>query len=55
MKLLSALELFYNIHDVANLWKPDRRFQPTMTDTQRATLYADWRKAVQRAKGWARE
>ena len=41
--------------DIADLWRSDRRFQPRMTDAQRASLYADWHRAVERASGWAHE
>ena len=41
--------------DIANLWRPDRHFQPSMTDAQRDSLYADWHRAVQRASSWAHE
>ena len=41
--------------DISALWKEDRRFEPSMSDTQRASLYADWHSAVQRASAWARE
>ena len=42
-------------HDIADLWRADRRFEPNMSEAQRASLYADWRRAVQRASAWARE
>ena len=41
--------------DIADLWTADRRFEPRMSDTQRASLYADWHRAVERAAGWAHE
>ena len=41
--------------DIATLWRADRRFEPRMSDNQRASLYADWHRAVERASGWARE
>ena len=41
--------------DIATLWREDRRFEPRMNDNQRASLYADWHRAVERASGWARE
>ena len=41
--------------DIADLWNADRRFQPRMNDTQRASLHADWQRAVQRAKRWAHD
>jgi glycerol kinase len=37
------------------LWRLDRAFQPTMAAERRATLYAGWRRAVARARDWARE
>ena len=42
-------------HDIADLWRADRRFEPKMSDAHRASLYADWHRAVERAAGWARE
>ena len=42
-------------NDIATLWNADTRFQPTMSDYQRASLYADWQRAIQRASAWARE
>ena len=41
--------------DIAALWRADRRFEPNMSEAQRASLYADWLRAVQRASGWTRE
>jgi glycerol kinase len=32
-----------------------RRYEPTMPDSQRETLHARWRDAVERGLGWARE
>ena len=39
------------LHD---LWQLDRRFEPTMLADRREALYADWRRAVERSRGWAR-
>ena len=33
--------------------KIDRVFEPGMNDEQRSKLYAGWKKAVEKAKGWA--
>ena len=41
--------------DIAALWMADRRFEPRMNDAQRASLYGDWQRAVERASGWAHE
>ena len=39
--------------DVSRNWREDRRFQPQMATEQRERLYAGWKRAVERAKGWA--
>jgi glycerol kinase len=40
------------LHD---LWQLDRAFEPAMPPARRDALYAGWRRAVDRARGWARE
>jgi glycerol kinase len=37
------------------LWRLDRAFEPEMPAERRETLYAGWRRAVDRARDWARE
>jgi glycerol kinase len=37
-----------------DLWQLDRRFEPTMPAERREVLYAGWRRAVERARDWAR-
>jgi glycerol kinase len=37
------------------LWQLDRAFEPTMAAARRAALYDGWRRAVDRARAWARE
>ena len=37
------------------LWQLDRAFEPTMPAARRDALYAGWRRAVDRARGWARD
>ena len=39
--------------DVAANWRIDRRFTPQMPAERREELYAGWKRAVERAKGWA--
>lgn len=41
-----------NKEEVAQHWKLDRVFEPTMSEDQRERLYAGWQKAVERAKDW---
>ena len=40
---------------LSNLLKEDRRFEPSMDAGERERLLGRWRRAVERAKGWARD
>jgi glycerol kinase len=39
--------------DVSRNWRVDRRFEPQISADRREEMYAGWKRAVQRAKGWA--
>jgi glycerol kinase len=39
--------------DLAGLWKLDRDFEPAISRDQADTLQAQWRRAVERSRGWA--
>jgi glycerol kinase len=39
---------------VRALWRPGRAFHPSMTADRRQALHAGWRRAVERARDWAR-
>jgi glycerol kinase len=39
--------------DIAANWQAESRFSPDMSAERREELYAGWRRAVERAKGWA--
>jgi glycerol kinase len=39
--------------DVERLWRLDRSFEPTIRKEQADGLQADWRRAVERSRGWA--
>jgi glycerol kinase len=41
--------------EVANAWREERRFLPSMSEERREEMYAGWKRAVERAKGWATE
>jgi glycerol kinase len=39
--------------ELVSNWQVDRRFEPRMAASQREELYQGWKRAVERAKGWA--
>ena len=41
------------LDDIAARWRSDRTFEPRLSAERREELYAGWRRAVERAKGWA--
>ena len=45
---------FWNSPDeLEALWQADATFQPSMDERQRESLYADWKRAVERSRHWA--
>lgn len=42
--------VFASLDEIASLWSRDAVFEPTMDDEQRTSLYAGWRRAVERVK-----
>lgn len=51
---LAGLAVGYwdGLEDVSRNWALDREFSPQMAETERARLYAGWRKAVTRSLDW---
>ncbi|MGB9859965.1 MAG: glycerol kinase GlpK [Moorellaceae bacterium] len=41
--------------EIAEQWQMDKRFEPAMDGTVRDKLYRGWKRAVERALGWAKE
>jgi len=39
--------------EIADSWQEERRFEPRLDEATRERLYADWKRAVGRARGWA--
>jgi glycerol kinase len=39
--------------DLADLWKVDREFEPAMTRDEADSLQSEWRRAVERSRGWS--
>jgi glycerol kinase len=48
-----AVGFWANSDEVSRNWRVDKRFTPQMQADQREELYAGWKRAVERAKGWA--
>jgi glycerol kinase len=44
----------WNDGDLAQLWKPDRDFEPKMSRDQADDAQAEWRRAVERSRSWER-
>ena len=41
--------------EIAEMWRSERQFAPTMNQERRVLLYSGWKKAVGRAQAWAEE
>jgi len=48
-----AVRYWDGLDEIEANWALDRRFEPSMTPERRERLVRGWRKAVERAKGWA--
>ena len=48
-----AVGFWQSQSEIAIQWKLERAFEPTMSADQRETLYAQWKRAVERSRGWA--
>jgi glycerol kinase len=44
----------WEIEQVEGMWREQARYEPAMGEDERESLLADWHRAVERAKGWAR-
>ncbi|NPV53898.1 MAG: glycerol kinase GlpK [Firmicutes bacterium] len=52
---LAGLAVGYwdGIDEIKSRWRARERFVPNMGEEQRSKLYAEWKRALNRAKGWA--
>jgi len=50
-----AVGLWKNTDELAKLWHAARTYEPQMLPDQRESLYAGWKRAVERARGWAED
>ena len=48
-----AVGFWDDLADIEANWALDRRFEPSMEPERRERLVRDWRRAVERARGWA--
>jgi glycerol kinase len=44
--------LWSDTAELGRRWRPSRRYEPSMSEDQRESLYGTWLAAVERAKGW---
>jgi glycerol kinase len=47
-----AVGYWSSLEEIAAQWQVDAEFAPAMTPDQRDVLYAGWKRAVERARGW---
>jgi glycerol kinase len=48
-----ATGVWRNQEDIRSHWHADRRFTPRLDVSERESRYATWKRAVERARGWA--
>jgi glycerol kinase len=48
-----AVGLWRNTDEIASMWRAARVYEPNMSIDQRENLYSNWKRAVERAGGWA--
>ena len=44
----------WDMEQTEKMWRERARYEPAMAEDERHSLLADWHRAVERAKGWAR-
>jgi glycerol kinase len=42
----------WSADDVRSLWREATRYEPRMGEDERESLLRDWRRALERARGW---
>jgi len=48
-----ATGFWQDTEEIAKKWRAARVYEPGMSNDQREALYSDWKRAVERARGWA--
>jgi len=49
-----AVEYWSSLSEIASMWKAEKTFEPKIRADERDRLYKVWRRAVERALGWAK-
>ena len=47
-----AVGFWSDMDEIADHWRSNARFEPKMGHSERESLYGEWKRAVERAKGW---
>ena len=50
-----AVGYWEGLREIAGNWREQTRFEPTMPEDERERLYSQWKRAVECAKGWAKQ
>ncbi len=48
-----SVGLWHSTDEIAQQWQSSTSYEPKMSPDKRETLYADWKRAVERARDWA--
>ena len=47
-----ATGFWHSKDEILDIWKVDKIFMPSIEQSQREKQYAQWKRAVERSKGW---
>jgi len=50
-----AVKVWKNTDEIGKFWRSSKTYEPVMSADEREKLYADWKRAVERARAWAIE
>ena len=50
-----AVGVWKGVEEISGQWQVERRFEPAMPEQQRSNLLGQWRRALERSRGWAEE
>ena len=50
-----ATGVWRDLSEIEAHWRTDRRFEPSIDETERQAALAGWRRAVERTRGWLDE